>query len=111
MSERRRFTPEFRAKVVLEALSGSKSSAEICRQHEIGAPLLSSWKATFLERAALVFQGDEQGNSEQGRMTELERLVGRQALEIEVPKKPPTCWVFVRAEAGGHHDPERRVPH
>lgn len=87
MSERRRFTPEFKAKVVLEALSGSKSSAEVCREYEIGAPLLSTWKATLLERAALVFQGDEHAHAEQGRIAELERLVGRQALEIEVLKK------------------------
>ena len=59
MSERRSFTAEFKAKVVLEVLSGHKHSAEVCRQYGIGAPLLSTWKATFLEHSAAVFQGDE----------------------------------------------------
>ena len=62
MSERRTFTAEFKAKVVLEILSGQKSSAEVCRQYGIGAPLLSTWKALFLERAGLVFQGDERSS-------------------------------------------------
>ena len=87
MSERRSFSAEFKAKVVLEVLGGHKSSAETCRQYEIGSPLLSTWKAAFVEHAALVFQGDERNSHDQTRMAELERLVGRQALEIEVLKK------------------------
>jgi transposase-like protein len=87
MSERRTFTAEFKAKIVLEVLSGHKSSAEICRQYGSGAPLLSAWKATFLEHSAVAFQGDERCSQDQARIAELERLVGRQALEIEVLKK------------------------
>ena len=82
MSERRSFTAEFKAKVVLEVLSGHKNSAEVCRQYGIGAPLLSTWKATFLEHSAAVFQGGERCSQDQARMAELERLVGRQALEM-----------------------------
>jgi transposase len=87
MSRRRTFSAEFKAKAVLEALSGHKSNAEICRQYGIGAPLLCTWKALFLERAALVFQVDARSREEQEQIAELERLVGRQALEIEVLKK------------------------
>ena len=87
MSERRTFTAEFKAKVVLEVLGGHKSNAEVCRQYGIGAPLLSTWKAIFLEHAAVVFQGDERGGQDQVHIADLERLVGRQALEIEVLKK------------------------
>lgn len=92
MSERRSFSAEFKAKAVLETLSGNRSNAEVCRQYGISAPLLSTWKATFLERAALVFQGDERSRQDQARMAELERLVGRQALEIEVLKKASSIW-------------------
>ena len=87
MSRRRTFSAEFKAKAVLEALSGHKSNAEICRQYGIGAPLLCTWKALFLERAALVFQVDARSREEQEQIAELERLVGRQALAIEVLKK------------------------
>lgn len=100
MSERRTFSAEFKAKVVLEVLGGHKSSAEICRQYSIGAPLLSTWKATFLERSALAFQGEERCSQDQARIMELERLVGRQALEIEVLKKASSTLAAPRRRNG-----------
>lgn len=35
MAKRRRFTPEFKAEVVFEALSGQSSQAELCRKHDL----------------------------------------------------------------------------
>jgi len=92
MAKRRNFTPEFKAQVVLDILSGKKSAAQVCRDHELKSELLSRWKATLQERAALVFQGDEQRSQEQARIAELERLVGRQALELELLKKASSLW-------------------
>ena len=100
MSERRTFSPSTKVKAVLEMLTGQKSSAEICREYKIGAPLLSNWKAQFLERVEQVFQGDERSNSEQARIAELERLVGQQALEIEVLKKASSILAAPRRRNG-----------
>jgi len=49
MVNRRQFTPEFKAQVVLELLSGAKSGAEACRQYHINTQVLSRWKAEFLQ--------------------------------------------------------------
>lgn len=87
MAKRRNFTPEFKAQVVLDVLSGRKSAAQVCREKELKSELISRWKVTLQERAAVVFQGDEQRSQEQARIAELERLVGRQALELEILKK------------------------
>lgn len=81
---RRTFTPEFKAQVVLELFRGERSHAELCRRHQLGPNLLSLWKQTFLERLPLVFQADEQRVHEDGRVAELEQLVGRQTLELEI---------------------------
>ena len=35
MAKRTRYTPEFKAAVVLEALSGESSQAELCRRHNL----------------------------------------------------------------------------
>ena len=35
MAKRRNFTAEFKAKVVIEALSGESSQAEVCRCHNL----------------------------------------------------------------------------
>ena len=47
--KRRTFTPEFKAKVVVEALHIETSQAELCRRHNITAAQLSQWKQQFLE--------------------------------------------------------------
>jgi transposase-like protein len=87
MRKRRRFTPEFKAKVVLEVLTGAQSPAEACRRHALGPNLLGTWKATFLERAHTLFQPDERRDEDQARIAELEQLLGRATRQIEIPKK------------------------
>lgn len=44
MAKRRRFTTEFKASAVLEALSGESSQAELCRLHHLSEDQLSKWK-------------------------------------------------------------------
>jgi transposase len=97
---RRTFTPEFKAKVALEALTGTASQAELCRRHQISPNLLALWKATLLERLPLVFQADEQRSTEAARIAELERLVGQQALELAILKKASTLLASTPNGAG-----------
>ena len=87
MAKHRSFTSEFKAKVVLEVISGSQSAAEVCRLYSLKPQVFSRWKAECLDNVARVFQSDEERSQEQVRIAELERLVGRQALELEVLKK------------------------
>ena len=49
--KRRNFTPEFKAEVVLEALSGESSQAEVCQRHNLSDEQLSKWKRQLLENA------------------------------------------------------------
>ena len=45
MAKRRRFTPEFKAEVVLEALRGESSQAKLgFRRHNLSQDQLSKWK-------------------------------------------------------------------
>ena len=87
MSERRNFSAEFKAKVVLELISGAKSTAELCREHELKPDLLSHWKSQFLSNAAKVFENTKEVDPQQERIAELERLAGKQSLELEIAKK------------------------
>lgn len=85
--KRRRFTPEFKAQVVLEVLTGQTTPAEACRTHGLSPNLLSLWKTTFLERAHTAFQADERRSHEAAQIADLERLVGRLTMEREILKK------------------------
>jgi transposase-like protein len=87
MRKRRQFSPEFKAQVVLDVLTGVQSQAEACRKHSLGPNLLALWKTVFLERAHLVFDSDSARSVEQARITELEQVLGRMTLENEILKK------------------------
>jgi putative transposase len=87
MTKRRTFSAKFKSQVVLAILQGTQSAAEICREHRLKPQLVSGWKAFFLERAAEVFSGNREQQALAARITELEGLVGRQALELEMLKK------------------------
>jgi transposase len=87
MRTRRQFTAEFKAQRVLEILSGSKTAAAICRDYQLKPDLLSRWKADFLAHAPEVFTGSVVNPQAEVRVAELERLVGRLTLELEVAKK------------------------
>ena len=90
MRTRRNFSAEFKAKVVLEILSGAKSAAEICREHNLKPDLLSHWKNQFLANASKVFENGATVDPQQARIEELEKLAGKQSLEIEILKKALT---------------------
>jgi transposase len=87
---RRTFTPEFKARLVLDVLTGAATPAEVCRRHQVSPTLFALWKATLLDRLASVFQADEERSAEAARVADLERLVGRQALELAALKKAST---------------------
>ena len=84
---RRSFPSDFKAKLVLELLTGTASQAELCRKHNLKPQLLGHWKASVLERLHTLFQEDPQVSHDQLRVAELEQLLGRQAYELEILKK------------------------
>ncbi len=91
MGKRRTFTPDYKLEAVLDMVGGEKTVAQICRERDITESLLYKWRDAFFERAPAIFADQRGGNSgrdpQAERIAELERLVGRQALEIEVLKK------------------------
>ena len=75
MTTHRSFTPEFKAQVVLEVLTGVRSACEACQHYQLKPDLVSKWKAQFLERAATVFATEAQNDPAVARVAELERLL------------------------------------
>ena len=88
MKERRKFDPEFKVRVVLELISGQKGLMQASREYGIKDTVLSRWKQEFLERAPQLF-GREQANDQESdlRIAELERMVGKLTLELDLTKK------------------------
>lgn len=88
---RRYFSPSFKRQVVLELLTGEATLAALARRYELSSHLLIQWRQAY--RAGRL---DDQPQPQdlhalEARNRELERLVGRQALEIEFLKKAASC--------------------
>ena len=91
--KRRRFTAEFKAEIVLEALSGESSQAEVCRRHNLSEDQLSKWKQQFLENAASLFESrDKVSEDAAERIAHLEQLVGKLTVALGIEKKALT-WL------------------
>jgi len=92
MTQRRKFTPTFKAQVVLEVLTSVKRPAQACREYGLKDSVLARWRQQFLQRAPSLFEPTSAPESCQARIAELERLVGRLTLELEIAKKAFGLW-------------------
>ncbi|MCW5978765.1 MAG: transposase [Bryobacteraceae bacterium] len=79
---RRKFTKEFKEAAVRRLELGA-SMAEVARACEVDANVLHRWRRELRERGAKAFSGNGRSRSEENRVAELERKVGRQAMEID----------------------------
>ncbi len=107
--KRRNFTPEFKAEVVIEALSGETSQAELCRRHNLSGDQLLKWKQQFLENAAIPFESGDKGSQDAAEhIAHLEQLVGQLTVELDIHKKAK-AWLSEKADQnaqGGKGSPE-----
>ena len=74
------------------SVDGAEDGCQACREQQLQADLPSRWKADFVTHASSVFSGDEREQQAEQRIGELERLVGRLSLELEVAKKVALLW-------------------
>jgi transposase-like protein len=63
---KRKFTAEFKAKVVLEVLRGERELGEIALGYDINPNQIRTWKAAFLEKAPTLFE-ESKGARERAR--------------------------------------------
>lgn len=99
---RRKFSAEFKLDTVMEGLRGEKSIAQVCRERDISESLYHKWKAIFQERAVEIF-ADRRAvveDEQERQIAELERLVGRLTMEVEVLKKARS-WLDIPSGRNG----------
>lgn len=101
MSKRRKFSPEFKSQVVLQLLSGEQSMADLCRAHQLTSQTINTWKQQLVAAAPQAFEKGSNGGAEQERIAELERMVGKLTMELEIAKKASHLLGGMRARNGG----------
>lgn len=86
---KKKWSDEQKLKVVLDALSGQYSQAEIARNHQVHPSQVKTWTDIFIERAPRVFSmsGLSEKDNPHKRIEELEKIIGKQTVELMVLKK------------------------
>jgi len=87
---RQTWTVEQQRTLILAAWRDERSVAALARQHGVSAPQIYRWKAQFLEGGRAALGGAKAPSTEQRLQREheqLEKLLGEQALEIDILKK------------------------
>ncbi len=88
--KRRRHDPEFKARVALEAIKGTKTIQEIAKEYDIHPVQVSDWKKIMLGGAAELFERGAQVSDAEQSEREKEQLhaqIGKLAVSVEFLKK------------------------
>ena len=86
---RRKFSAEFKAKVVLEALRERSTIEELARKHELHPNQINTWKKEAVANLAAVFgSGKDDGSADLEKQTEkLYAKIGQLEVENDFLKK------------------------
>ena len=75
---RKHYSPEFKAKLVLEVLRGEKELGAIAYENDVNPNMLRNWKREFLENASMVFEDPRKAEKKAKREEEaLKKETGR----------------------------------
>ena len=84
----RKWTAEEKLEIVLEGLKEKKPIAEICREHQISQTLYYRWRDKFLEAGEKgLLNGASDENVYKAEIERLQKIIGKQAIQIEILKK------------------------
>ena len=83
MRKRRQFTPEFKAKVALEALRGDKTIQEIAARHKVHPNQVSTWKRQAMDGLGEVFSNgvDQVRRDHEAEVHDLHAKIGQLIVE------------------------------
>ena len=79
---RRNFTKEFK-EAAIRRLELGASMAEVARACEVNANVLHRWRRELRQHGAQAFSGNGKSRAQENQVADLERKVGRQAMEID----------------------------
>jgi len=87
---KRKFTRDFKIKVVQEVESGVKTRAQVNREYELSEGLVSKWIYAYRHNPETAFTGQEVNTQEEKlrvKIHNLEWALGRKTMENEILKQ------------------------
>ena len=87
--KRRKFSPEFKARVALDAMSGEHTIAELASKYSVHPNQISTWKKQAKEGVAASFSGKVQTDRQtnEAQIKELHAKIGQLTIENDFLQK------------------------
>lgn len=82
----KRYSPKLKFQIVLEALKGEQSVAQIAKAYGVHPNSIHKWKQEFLENGPEVFDQEGVVAEYEKRIADLEQLLGKKEVEIALLK-------------------------
>lgn len=84
-NKRKQYSPQFKAKVALEAVRGEKTISELASQYEVHPTMINNWKRQLLDEASNLFEkgneASQTNEAQQSQIDELYRQIGKLKVE------------------------------
>lgn len=77
----RRYTAQYKTKIVLEILRGEKELGEIAAENNLNPNMVRNWKREFLENASAAFEDPRKAEKEAKKKAEAQRKEVAQMLK------------------------------
>ena len=87
MSERRKFTREFKIEAVKPIIEGEKSLSQVSRELDIRRNMLQRWRDEYLADPEQAFPGAGQLKPDEAQIAQLKRELRRTQMERDILKK------------------------
>jgi transposase len=85
---KRKFTSEFKLKVILDSLKEKQTLSELSQKYELHPSQISLWKIDFLEKAKQILEGKkEKLPQEEHDLNDLFAKIGKLQMELDFLKK------------------------
>jgi len=85
-NKRKQYSPQFKAKVALEAVRGEKTISELASQYEVHPTMINNWKRQLLDEASSLFEkGSETSQTSESQQTQIDELY-RQIGKLKVER-------------------------
>lgn len=85
---KRKFTPDFKLKVILDALKEQQTLSELSQKYELHPNQISIWKTDFLAKAKQVLETKKQQPTDSDQeQNDLFAKIGKLQMELDYLKK------------------------
>lgn len=78
----KKYSPEFKSKIVLEAIKGDKTIAELASEYEVSVKNIQNWKKIFLENSETIFKLAQTEKAHKEELKEKEKMIDELYKEV-----------------------------